>query len=372
MVVKKQNRHKVVDIGLVYDGRHAIVKDESSPIHCFLLSKNNVLKHHTINGVFNLPHLSIRKFKKVRVKTQKPLWQWLGLSTCIAPDPQTTDELECFLKQYTPPQTLVRVSFANAPLAEYLMPWTEIANTRNGPVVCLLELVAWTQNNYDVVYSQKTDHSLAKVHKQGKKTELKFARYQERMEQLQQKGKETLDPFQSNCAASISLAHSGLNLAFHLGIIETQEELSQMSTNVVKTHSSLYAFLDEEHHLRHITYYDSQCSFSTQVTCSDGTKDSLYSQRQDKAANTMLEFWKKVWNQRQQMMEKRQQLLDPLMERLKPMVYQTSTKSITSPFLRCLANLKTVISHQRVYMFSNQDAHLHSVKFYLTDLPTKR
>ena len=367
VVVKKQNRHKVVDISLVYDGRHAIVKDESSRIHCFLLSKSNVLKQHTINNVQNLPHLSSKKYKKARIRKQKALWQWLGLSSCVAPDPQTTEELEFFLKQHTPPQTMIRVDFVYAPATESTMPWTEVANTQEGPVKHLLELVAWTHNDYSVVYSEKTDHSLTRVQKRGKKTEIKFARYQERLEQLQRKEKETLDPFQSNCAASISLAHSGLNLAFRLGIIKTQEELAHISSGVVKTHSSLYVFLDEQHHLRHITYHDHQCTFSTQVTCSDATKDKLDSQRMEKAAKTMLDFWKKVWNQRQTMMEQRRQLLEPLMERLQPVLFQTNTKPIISPYSRCWANLKKVIGHQRVYMFSNQDAHLHAIKFYLTD-----
>ena len=368
VIVKKQHRDKVKDNCLVYDGRHAIVKDESSPIHYFLLDKNNVLKQHAINSVMNLPHLSQKKYKKARLRNQKPLWQLLGLSTCVAQDPQTTDELETFLKQHTPPQTQVRVHFLYAPFTDDILLWTNITNTQDGPVADLLELVAWTQNNYDIVYSPKTDHSLAKVQKRGKETEKKFARYQEKMEKLQKKEKEMTDPFQSNCAASINLAHSGLNLAYHLGLIKTKQELSQISNDLVKTHSSLYVFLDEQHHLRHITYYDYQCTFSTQVTCPDGTDDSLEdSQRRDKAAKTMLEFWKKVWDQRQQMMEKRQQLLDPLLERLNPLLHQINKKPIISPYLRCWANLKKLVGHQRVYMFSNQDAHLHSIKFYLTD-----
>ena len=367
VVVKKQWRHKNKDIRLVYDGRHAIVKDESSPIHCFLLSKNNVLKQHTLNNLENMPSLSSKKYKKARIKHQKPLWQWLGLSTCVAQDPQTRDELELFLKEHTPPQTLVRISFLCAPATESMMPWTEMANIQDGPVTNVLQLVAWAQHNYNVVYSEKTDHSLARVQKRGKKTELKFVRYREKTEQLQKRAKQSFDPFQSNCAASISLAHSGLNLAYHLGLIQTHEELSQMSANLIKTHSSLYVFLDEQHHLRHITYYDYQCTFSAQVTCSDGTNDILNMQRQDKAAKVMLEFWAKVWDQRQHMMEQRQKLLDPLMERLKPVLSQTSTTPIISPYSRCWANLKKIMSHQRVYMFSNQDSHLHSVKFYLTD-----
>ena len=176
------------------------------------------------------------------------------------------------------------------------------------------------------------------------------------MEKLQKKEKEMTDPFQSNCAASINLAHSGLNLAYHLGLIKTKQELSQISNDLVKTHSSLYVFLDEQHHLRHITYYDYQCTFSTQVTCPDGTDDSLEdSQRRDKAAKTMLEFWKKVWDQRQQMMEKRQQLLDPLLERLNPLLHQINKKPIISPYLRCWANFyKTRWPSTRLHVFQSR------------------
>ena len=136
--------------------------------------------------------------------------------------------------------------------------------------------------------------------KRGKQTEIKFARFQEKIEELGKKMKEIADPFQSNCTASISLAHSGLNLAYYLGLIQTIQELSQFSSHLAKTHASLYVFLDEQQHLRFITYYDQDCTFFTQVTCFDENNQNLdkyqkglSSQRQDKAAETMLDFWKK-------------------------------------------------------------------------------
>ena len=83
------------------------------------------------------------------------------------------------------------------------------------------------------------------------------------------------DPFQNNCAASINIIYSGLNLAYNIGLIHTQQELLHLSSETVKTQSSLYVFLDEQHHLRHITYYDQEQSFSTQVTCYEQNSDNM-------------------------------------------------------------------------------------------------
>ena len=361
-------------IKLVYDGSHAVVKNESSPVHFFLLGKNKMLKQHSINGLKDMPPLSPIKSKKIRNKNQKPLGQLLGLAPCSTQDPQTTDELEAFLKNHTPPQTKVFVNFIFSPITEGTVPWIEMTNSEDGPINNVIQLVAWTQDCYTVVYSEKTDLSLSRDQKRGKKIEVKFAHYQEKLKEIQKKAKEIPDPFQSNCTASINLAHSGLNLAHYLGLIQTVEELSQFSTNLVKTHSSLYVFLDEQNHLRHITYYDQEHSFSVQVTCYeenvkglDQYQHNLNKQRQEKAAQTMLEFWKQVWDRRQYWIKQRQEYLKPLTNRLENILTQSGTKSMSSPYSRCWTNLKKIVGHQQVYMFSNQDAHLHSIKFFLTD-----
>ena len=372
VIVQQQNLPKMNK--LVYDGSHAIVKNESSPIHFFWLAKNKRLKQHSINGLKNMPPLPPTKYKKIRNKNQKPLGQLLGFASCVTQDPQTTEELEMFLKNHTPPQTKVFVHFIFSPLTESTVPWIEMTNTQDGPINNVLHLVAWTQDHYTVVYSEKTNLSLSRDQKRGKKIELQFAHYQEKLDKVQRNAKEIPDPFQSNCTASINLAHTGLNLAHHLGLIQTCEEMSQFSVNLVKTHSSLYVFLDEQNHLRHITYYDQEDTFSTQVTCCednekglDQYQQGLNNQRKDKAAKIMLEFWKKVWDRRQYWIEQRQLHLKPLTDRLEAILTQPGTKSMSSPYSRCWANLKKIIGHQQVYMFSNQDAHLHSIKFYLTD-----
>ena len=374
VVVQKQWRHNLKVTRLVYDGSRAIVKDESSPMHFFLLDKNQSLKLHSRNGIKEMPRLTPIKYKKARIKNKKPLSQLLGLATDLTQDPQTTAELEAFLKQHTPPQTKVVVDFIYCPMKESTVPWMEITNDADGPILNLFKLLAWTEDDYTVVFSKQTDPSLIRDQKRGKQTEIKFARFQEKIEELGKKMKEIADPFQSNCTASISLAHSGLNLAYYLGLIQTIQELSQFSSHLAKTHASLYVFLDEQQHLRFITYYDQDCTFFTQVTCFDENNQNLdkyqkglSSQRQDKAAETMLDFWKKVWDRRQHWIKQRQEYLKSLTDRLEKILHQTNAKSIISPYSRCLADLEKIMTHQRVYTFSNQDAHLHSIKFYLTD-----
>ena len=242
-------------------------------------------------------------------------------------------------------------------------------------MVCIL---AWTNNNYDVAYSKVRNLSLEKAQKQGKKVELLYAKYQEKLAQVEEEAKKQPDLFQTNCASSINLSHSGLNLAHHLGLITSSQDLLDLSSGLAKTHSSLYVFLDEKHHLRHATYYDQEESFSTQVTCFEDKSDEnfnayeqhLEEDRRVKASETMLAFWQRVWNRRQHWLQQRQQLLKPMTDRIDQILSHTK-KNIISPYSRCRANLKKTIHHQPIYLYSNQDAHLHAIKYYLADFVYK-
>ncbi len=64
----------------------------------------------------------------------------------------------------------------------------------------------------------------------------------------------------ANRSAATSVCHSGLNLAFSLGVISL-EEFHSLSFELGKTAASLALHLDERGHLRHIFYRDAESSF---------------------------------------------------------------------------------------------------------------
>ena len=169
MVAKKIWRKKEKHVQLVYDGSHATVQDESSPIHYFLLNAKNVLERHTVNSIQDMQPLSKPIYKKARIRKRQPLGELLGLDMDLPGDPQTKEDLETFLKQHTPPQTKVCVHFVHSPSKDGILPWMEIANPQNGLVSSLINIVAWTRDHYIVAYTKQTDPYLAKIQKRGKK-----------------------------------------------------------------------------------------------------------------------------------------------------------------------------------------------------------
>ena len=284
-VIKKSRSHKNKRVQLVYDGSHVILQEESSPIHYFLLDAKHRLKLHTTNTTCGLPSLTLARYKKKRVQDQAPLWQLLGHHenpSQITTDPQTITELQTFLDHHTLPKTRVIVHFVHDPLKENTTEWYTTPVDGHSPYPFVTNILAWTNEDYTVVYSKNRNLSLEKAQRQGKKIELLYAKYQERLAQIDEQAKKQPDCFQTNCASSINLSHSGLNLAYRLGLIASCQDLSSA---LVKTHSSLYVFLDEKHHLRHVTYYDQEESFSTQVTCFKDKSDetlNAYEQLREK------------------------------------------------------------------------------------------
>ncbi len=68
------------------------------------------------------------------------------------------------------------------------------------------------------------------------------------------------DPCQTNRSTSVSISQSSLNLAHSLGLISSQEQ-ANLSQQLGTTVGSLAIHMDEENHLRHIYYRDTDSTF---------------------------------------------------------------------------------------------------------------
>jgi len=363
---------------IIYNATHAIVRNEQSPIHFFILNNHNVLKQHIFGTCLNLPCLTFSKRQNNLLQHQQPLWYILGHNnnpTFSENDPQSTDELGAFLKEHTLPKTFVQVFFVHSFEKNHSTLWMESDLDVKQPLLSVIKIYAWTGPNYKTVYFKDPDASFERARKKGRKIEEQFKLYQEKIRHSKEGAKEDINPFQTNNSSCVNLSHSGLNLAYNLGLISTRQELATLSNALADTHASLYVFVDDKHHLRHITYYDKDVTFSVQVTCNDNDTSStplnqyqqgLNDERSDKAAKTMLEFWQKIWKRRQYWINQREALFLPLTKRL-----VNFQKKPASPFTRCEADLKTMTKLQHLYIYSSQESHLHAIKYYLADFAYK-
>ena len=165
VVVQKRSYRNRRHIQLLYDGSHAILQDDHGPLHYFLLDKNNRLKLHTINNTNGIPPLTGARKTKKRIQNQAPLWQLIGHSERppeATEEPQTKIELQTFLNKHTPPQTRVRVHFVTGPTKEKTTEWYATPIDDHAPLLRVISILAWTQEDYRLVYSKDNDLSWKK------------------------------------------------------------------------------------------------------------------------------------------------------------------------------------------------------------------
>jgi hypothetical protein len=174
---------------------------------------------------------------------------------------------------------------------------------------------------------------------------------------------------QANRSSATSVRHSGLNLAFSLGVISL-EEFHSLSFELGKTAASLALHLDEQSHLRHIFYRDAESSFGQEVTCFEEkfAEDKKEDESREAAVANVNAFWNKVWDRRNTWgVPARAQILRDLLARLE----RLTVSSHSSPFDQCLRDLKRCVNLQCVVFFSSCEDQIHSIKFYLAHYACK-
>ena len=412
VVCQKKTKNRPKQTKLLYDGRFAVLepsREESAPLRCFLLDHDGRLLRDCFT-VASLPRLVADCYRPAIFATSdRPLWLLLG-GLCPSesteesdqhpqtslppppPPPQNLSQLKQFVKQCLPPsdQTNVVVRYASGLLVKSpLYDWYESALQPGAvpPFKRVVNLRAFAAADYAIAYALDSDAGLPKAIRRGQNAVQDFKRYRELWRECEQRGKKNdtdkagaADPRQANCAAAVNVSHTGLNLAFNLGLL-SREELSRLSEQLGGTYSSLFVFLDEADHLRFITFYDAEESFCREVPCfetwdDDDNPQSHNRELRNRATQIMTAFWQDVWKRREHWLEKRRELLLPLTGRLETILRTGSgspagTKKLVSPLSRCLSELKKVIQHHRVLLCSKQDAALHSIKFYLAHFAYK-
>jgi len=371
---------------LLYDGRHVML-DTSYTLHCFVLNKTHQLKQYTTD-VTLLPQLHSGYGTNMKNSLKHSLITLLELDIDSLPlempaDPQSGTELIAFMAKYLPPHTKVCITYSFASRKHCVTKWYESPSVTGIPIKKVVALHAFASTKYAIMFTPTLNPTLTRGIHQHEKTIRNYERYQSMWTTIKEKEAEKTNPHQMCRTSSISLCRTSLNLAYDLGLVKDRAELAYLSNALAQTQSAIFVFLDDQHHLRHITYYDVEKTFSTQVVCCqndchDLDKDMPPQQQHEeqgrriKASKTMFTFWTMVWERRKRWIERRLYLLKPLVAKLEILASvcrPTAAKKTTmqTPFTRCLTDLKRAIFNHRIYMYSSQDSHLHAIKFYLTD-----
>lgn len=398
---KKKKRHE-----LLYDGRHAIVDHPTQrPLKCIWLARDGRMLMDT-DRVDLLPPLAEVQHRRQQFQHPQSLWDILELGALNKEaqcSPSHFQELRDYIQRWRLPDTKVVVKFATGLKPKSLVcDWLEepASHTPEAAAVNrVIYIVAFTDRRYGLIFAKELEPGLEKARASGQKLCLQWEQYQEQWQKWKRsdQAQGLSNAHQANCSAAVHVQHGGLNLAHDLGLISARE-LAQLSLQLGQTYSTLYVFLDSEHHLRHVTYYDIGKNFCQEVACfgestSEGksTKTKKQRERRDRcqrqAVDAMMFFWQQVWDRRTHWVQQRQQLLQPLIRRIEHLlsgaeIFQSqpqvppgkSTRSgqIHSPFWRCLKELQSTISRHRLYLYSKEDSHLHSVKFYLVHFAYQR
>jgi len=389
IVVKTFKKNKNRRHRLLYDGRHGIVEHLSNPaLVCLWLAHDNRV-YQCANTLDKFPRLSDSNYQRQQIQSNQPLWKILGYHSVedhqdllTWPEPTNISELKSYIQHFRIPTTKVKVKFATGlGRKNYTCDWFQEPLKIDSTVNRVITVLAFTNRRYGLSFATELESGLEQARRRGEKTQQQWNQYQILWEKWKQEEKMQgqADAYQANCAAGVTVSHGGLQLAHQLGLLSAQE-LKDLSHQLSLTYSTAYVFLDEKHHLRHITYYDVGNTFNEEVVCFENDnidlnhsmkrkQQELDNKRRHQAEATMMSFWQKVWNRRSHWIEQRKRILQPLIQHLDQLLQGLSnskqSKPMTSPFQRCLRELKEIIVRHRLYLYSKEDSHLHSIKYYL-------
>jgi len=394
---KNKKRHE-----LLYDGRHAIVDNSPNtpePLRCLWFGKDDRIIMDT-DQIQRLPLLAETSYRRKQLRSSQPLWKLLGYSTPSQEmktqnSPNNRVQLKEYIQQFRQPDTKVVVRFATGLKQKSLVvDWIQDppAHMQTNALNRTIYILAFTNRHYQLTFTQELEPGLERDRAKGQNMCRQWDQYQQQWEKWKQneQAQGGANAHQANCASAVSVQHGGLNLAYDLGVISIEEQ-HHYSTLLGQTYPALYLFLDPQHHVRHITYYDTKTTFCQEMKCFEdqipSNPSSKVKQKQEReelrrteTVDAMMTFWQQVWKRREYWVQQRQTILQPILDRLEGLLSgiglsqsQRATKrrtsgqssQISSPLLKCLNELKSIITRHRLYLYSKEDSHLHSIKFYL-------
>jgi len=309
----------------LYDFRYNIeptLQNDRPPLYLLLDASTQALILSTCNTHNNFPTCNFNRTKEnffVSDSQQKP--------------PQSLQEVRDRLAAADLLQgTNVFYRASTKPL--FLLPWCMGYNydTDDTP----MKLMAFVKPDLSIGYRQMKDDSRNKV-------------YRNPFEEVEKVRSQVPNPNKKNRKTAVQVVLTALNLAVCLGICSHQERV-QMGEALSKLVGALWISYDEKHQARHVVYRD--CLTNT------GTRQEL---QQGKTDDSWDKIFARIDRSRQLLMEKKYDILAPLLKRLEAYQLRPDLK-LRSKWQTCAEQLKQAINRHRVLLFSDDDTALHTIK----------
>ena len=302
---------------LRYDGRHLAQMDQTLPLEIWLLDFQGNLSEKRHEGD-KIPSLHSYNFQYA--PKSQPLWQLLELDEA-EPDPLNFNEtMEVLVKHEK--QNSVHLEFFLAPgYGRKRHIWNKCSNVKTW-------IAAYTTKNYQIAF-----RPLDMRPSRGRKR--KEMSHEESLSSPQ-----LANPKQANRSSAISIKLTGLNLAYSLGCISS-ENLHRLSSQMGQCCVSLWMELDDKCNARYVTLFANKILLQTEI----------------KNESSWSKVFDVIFRQQIVFQEKKECLLKPLLDTLKGFLPETR-----SMFKLCLLQLQSCIRHLKVILFSKTDHALHAIK----------
>ena len=341
VVTQESTTHRII---LLLDSRHLPDDLFSTRVAliCWHFNQHGALTKKGFS-VSELPKLDAKHYRR-KHKDAQPLHQLLQAQQPFE-DPQSRKDLKDFLDSFDKPDICINMFYTpdmSCPLLNARTPHEK-----------LTILSAFTRPDYSFGYS------IIKPKRVYSK--------KEKPEKIQVVP-EPPSPFDINRRTSVSIQLGGLTQAVHLGADVTVDMYRRMN----QTTSAIAIHFDEDMHERVVTYYDKDVTKHFVIDCLPpppippeeliNSDILLMIDDIDPSGlpwiNTWLEIFEFIKTRGQVLAEERRTIVKPILDYLEPF----SKAQQTSPWSKCLRNLKSSISKHRILVYSPSDVVLHKIK----------
>ena len=266
------------------------------------------------------------------LRQYKPLSQLLQLES-DKPDPKNVVELRAFFDAHRlPPDTQVNVHVvcASVPCQPTIYSAKLSFGSKNPARV--IDVQARTGKDYNFIFKSQPPESVKIKRKVEAEPEPTGRRE---------------NVFYKNRSCAMRLSRFGLNLAYDLGLLSLSE-LARASEDLSQTVATLSAHFDEKKHLRLLVYDD--CA---------GDPIALALNCKDERPEQSLAFFDKIYSRRRVLVQRRQDILTPLLDKLR------NGRLENTKYALALSTLERHVQKQKIIFYDERDVFLHSFKFLL-------
>ena len=301
---------------------------------------------------------ALPKLTKIKSKAQ-PLSKLLGMEQKNAKEPQTLEALQHFFSANNIQKRVIFYIVFKMRPKTYALWWTSLSSQTQSDSVLYIE--AFPKSNFSLAYQfYQTSKVFQKKNLSNQKQKVEFERaFQDRI---------SFAPSEF-CNSKRTSAHihlCGLSLAHQLNIC-SEEVFFKFSGAIAKTFGSLWLHFDDQKFVRHVTYSDKKNHLSIGLDYDPANTDPEFYEDDTVFGKKRVKQWQKLFNFIHQQKRKWTIYKKDLLQSLLNPLEHHSQLNMTSPWNRCLQQLKRAIKKHVVFVYCSDDTVLHHLKMPLVD-----